>query len=398
MFILSRHYIYTFFLLLDLTRIHFVVYQSQTAYTRYHIENKNELMLLDEWRKYMKYITFTVPCFNSEDYMERCIDSLLAGGDDVEIIIIDDGSTDKTAQIADYYADVYPKMVKVIHKENGGYGSGINTGLELSTGYYYKVIDSDDWLDIDAYMKLLAKIKFYVTRENKNGILHIPDMFVCNYVYDHLEGGQQKVMSYNNVFPNGRHCNWNTMHHFHPSQYLIMHALIFRTEALRQSNVILPEHTFYVDKLFAFQPLPFVRDIFYMDIDLYHYYLGRDDQSINEQVLLKRIDQQLYVTNLVSKCTDLQAVGEKYPKLAKYMIRSISIMMTISTIHLLLINNKNSYEKRKHLWYGIKKYNKSLYYRLRFTTLSGITYIPGKVGGKIVIGGYRIAKRIYKFQ
>ena len=95
----------------------------------------------------MKYITFTVPCYNSQDYMERCIDSLLPGGEDVEIIIVNDGSTDATAQIADDYAARYPGIVRAVHKKNGGHGSGVNKGLELATGAYFKVVDSDDWLD-----------------------------------------------------------------------------------------------------------------------------------------------------------------------------------------------------------------------------------------------------------
>ena len=79
---------------------------------------------------HLKKITFTVPCYNSEEYMERCIDSLLVGRDEVEIIIVNDGSTDKTGSIADNYAKKYPNIVRVIHKENGGHGSGVNRGLK----------------------------------------------------------------------------------------------------------------------------------------------------------------------------------------------------------------------------------------------------------------------------
>ena len=103
----------------------------------------------------MKYITFAVPCYNSESYMRRCIDSLLPGGRDVEIILINDGSTDGTAAIADEYQILYPDIVRVVHKANGGHGSGVNKGLELAKGLYYKVVDSDDWLDEQAYQKLL---------------------------------------------------------------------------------------------------------------------------------------------------------------------------------------------------------------------------------------------------
>lgn len=141
----------------------------------------------------MKYITFAVPCYNSEDYMRRCVDSLLIGGQDVEIILINDGSSDHTAEIADEYAAAYPDLVRVVHKENGGHGSGVNKGLELANGIYYKVVDSDDWFDKDAYQKLLSSLKMFDTEK--------PDLIVCNYVYDHLEEGTKKSMDYRNVFP-----------------------------------------------------------------------------------------------------------------------------------------------------------------------------------------------------
>ena len=107
----------------------------------------------------MKLITFAVPSYNSEAYMEHCIDTLLTGGEEVEIIIVNDGSKDNTKKIADRYAKQYPTIVKAVHKENGGHGSGVNKGLELATGLYYKVVDSDDWVDEDALKKTLETIK-----------------------------------------------------------------------------------------------------------------------------------------------------------------------------------------------------------------------------------------------
>ena len=97
----------------------------------------------------MKLLTVTVPCYNSQDYMENCINSLLPGGDKVEIIIIDDGSKDATGAIADRYAEQYPNIVRVIHQENGGHGEGINQGLKHATGKYFKVVDSDDTMSAD---------------------------------------------------------------------------------------------------------------------------------------------------------------------------------------------------------------------------------------------------------
>ena len=346
----------------------------------------------------MKYITFAVPCYNSESYMRRCVDSLLSGGRDVEIILINDGSTDRTAEIADEYQLKYPDIVRAVHKENGGHGSGVNKGLELAQGIYYKVVDSDDWLDKDAYLKLLRRIKDFCINGRKAPECDMPDLFVCNYVYDHLDEGTSRVMDYRNIFPEEKMCTWKDIGRFKPSQYLIMHSLMFRAEVLRKSGVKLPEHTFYVDNLFSYQPLPYVESIYYMDLDLYHYYLGREDQSVNEKVLMKRIDQQIRVTELVTKSVDLRSVKEKYPKLASYMTRNISIMLSISSIHLLLIRTAEAEQKRRDMWDSIKAYNTALYYRLRYSTLSGLTYLPGKLGGKLTVGGYRFARKIYQFQ
>lgn len=346
----------------------------------------------------MKYITFAVPCYNSQDYMRRCVDSLLCGGRDVEIILINDGSSDDTGKIADEYQLMYPDIVRAVHKSNGGHGSGVNKGLELARGLYYKVVDSDDWLDTDAYRKLLGRIKEFCGGGRAEFAGDVPDLFVCNYVYDHLELGRKRSMDYRNVFPAEKICGWNEIGHFRPSQYLIMHSLIFRTEVLRKSGVKLPEHTFYVDNLFSYQPLPFAERIYYMDMDLYHYYLGRDDQSVNEKVLMKRIDQQIRVTEMVARCVDLREVKKVYPRLAAYMTRNISIMLSISSIHLLLIATSEAERKRREMWGRIRDYDTGLYYRLRYSTLSGLTYLPGRIGGKLTVGGYRFARKIYQFQ
>ena len=107
----------------------------------------------------MKLISFTVPCYNSAAYMHICIDSLLTGGDRVEIIIVDDGSSDETGAIADAYAAKYPDTIKVIHQENGGHGEGINQGLKHAQCPYFKVVDSDDWVNAVALQHVLNRLE-----------------------------------------------------------------------------------------------------------------------------------------------------------------------------------------------------------------------------------------------
>ena len=103
----------------------------------------------------MKLLSIAIPCYNSQDYMESCIESLLVGGEEVEILIVDDGSSDRTAEIADDYARKYPTIVKAIHQENGGHGEAVNAGIRNATGLYFKVVDSDDWVNKEAYVQIL---------------------------------------------------------------------------------------------------------------------------------------------------------------------------------------------------------------------------------------------------
>ena len=107
----------------------------------------------------MKLLSVTVPCYNSQEYMRNCVDSLLVGGELVEILIVDDGSKDDTGRIADEYAAKYPNIVKAIHQENGGHGEAVNTGIKNATGLYFKVVDSDDWVNAEAYHAILDKLQ-----------------------------------------------------------------------------------------------------------------------------------------------------------------------------------------------------------------------------------------------
>ena len=228
----------------------------------------------------MKLLTIAVPCYNSESYMENCVNSLLPGGDEVEIILVNDGSKDSTPQIADRLAAEHPGIVKVIHKENGGHGSGVNAGIEHATGLYYKVVDSDDWVDEKAYPKLLAKLREFAAMEEK------PDAVISNYIYDKEGAKHKKVMKYTKSLPQNRIFGWEDVKHMGLGHYILMHSLMYRTQVLKDCGLHLPEHTFYVDNLFAFVPFPYVKKMYYMDLDFYHYYIGRSDQSVNETVMI----------------------------------------------------------------------------------------------------------------
>ena len=170
----------------------------------------------------MKLLTVTVPCYNSQDYMEKCIESLLRGGERVEIIIIDDGSKDNTGAIGDRYAAEYPEMVKVIHQENGGHGAGINAGLKAATGKYFKVVDSDDEVCAD-FVQFLDRLELC---DRQGGV----DLFVTNYYYVHTDGIGDRSINYSDVLPEGRIFSWGDTKRFKIHQMLTIHSCTFRTE------------------------------------------------------------------------------------------------------------------------------------------------------------------------
>lgn len=338
----------------------------------------------------MKIITFAIPCYNSAAYMEKCIESLLPGGEDVEIIIVNDGSKDDTGRIADDYASRYPGIVKAIHQENGGHGEGVNAGLRNASGMYYKVVDSDDWLDVPGMLTVIGTLS---ELEQKGTA---PDMMICNYVYEHTSDDTSHTVNYRNVLPQNRIFGWDDVGSFRPSQYLLMHSVIYRTGLLRECGLALPKHTFYVDNLFVYKPLPNVRTMYYMNIDLYRYFIGRDDQSVNEQVMLRRIDQQLYVNKLmIDASTSIERAPSK--RLANYMMSYLSMMMTISSVFLQLAATKEALEKKSDLWSYLKLNNERIYYRLRYRFLGTISNLPGRAARVITIRLYRLTRKIYKF-
>ena len=250
----------------------------------------------------MKLLTFTIPCYNSQDYMRHCIESILPGGEDVEILIVDDGSKDDTAAIADEYAEKYPTIVKAIHQENGGHGEAVNAGIRNATGLYFKVVDSDDWVDWNAYQAILAKL-----REIAGGSVAL-DMLLANYVYE-KEGAKHKRVMRQTGFPKDQIFTWSDVRHFYKGHYILMHSVIYRTKLLRECGLELPKHTFYVDNIYVYKPLPHVRTMYYMDVDFYRYFIGREDQSVNEKVMISRIDQQIRVNKIMIDDVDLNKVS-----------------------------------------------------------------------------------------
>lgn len=337
----------------------------------------------------MKVLSIAIPCYNSENYMRKCIESLLPGGEDVEIIIVNDGSSDGTAEIADEYAERYPGIVKAVHQENGGHGEAVNAGLRNATGLYYKVVDSDDWVDEEAYMEVLKTLKAML------GGSQALDMLICNFVYEKQGARRKKVMSYRTAFPQGEIFTWKDIRFFLKGQYILMHSVIYRTRLLKDCGLELPKHTFYVDNVFVYYPLPYVKSIYYLNVDFYRYFIGREDQSVNEKIMMKRIDQQIRVTKIMIDSFDMKKVTDR--KLRNYMISYLDIMMTVSSIMLIKSGLDEDFEKKQELWRYLRKKDFALFYKIRCGLLGRTMNIPGKGGRKVSVAAYKLTRKFYGF-
>lgn len=337
----------------------------------------------------MKLLSVTIPSYNSQDYMEHCIESLLPGGEDVEIIVVDDGSTDRTAEIADAYAEKYPTIVKAVHQENGGHGEAVNAGIRNATGLYFKVVDSDDWVDGEAYQRVLDTL-----RDLSGGSAAL-DMLIINFVYEKEGAKRKKVMKYTGTLPEGKIFGWNEARHFRKGQYILMHSVIYRTQLLRECGLELPKHTFYVDNLFVYVPLPHVKNMFYLNVDFYRYFIGREDQSVNEKVMISRIDQQIKVNKMMVEAVDLWKLPNR--RLRKYMFNYLEIITVVSTIMLIRSGTKENLEKKRELWKYLKEYDLRLFWHLRNRIMGQAMNLPGKGGRKISVAAYKISQKVVGF-
>ena len=339
----------------------------------------------------MKIITFAVPCYNSESYMRKCLDTLLTVGEDCEIIIVNDGSKDGTAAIADEYAAAHPSIISVVHKENGGHGSGVNAGLARAKGLYYKVVDSDDWIDEGEMRKLLAVIKEHIADGTS------PDLYLTNYVYEKVSDGTHFVRDYTKQLTADKFFGWDEVGRFVYSEMLMMHSLWYKTETVRASGVILPEHTYYVDDIFCYTPMPFMKTMYYMNIDIYRYYIGRADQSVNIVNIGKNYRMQIRVMKELVDAYDIRDFKEQSKQLYKYMQHCLHAFMMVTCTFACANGTKEAKQDIKEMWRYIKNKNRWLYRDLAHRSYNMLARLPWPIAKKLTIAGYKNIRKRVKF-
>ncbi|MBR1561283.1 MAG: glycosyltransferase family 2 protein [Clostridia bacterium] len=337
-----------------------------------------------------KLLTVAIPCYNSAGYMAHAIDSILPAGEDVEILIVNDGSTkDDTARIADDYARRYPTVCRAIHKENGGHGDAVMTGIRNATGLYFKVLDSDDWFDTEAFIRVLDRLR--ALTEAGDGV----DLMLSNFIYDKVGARHKFVTRYTHALPVNQVFGWQETHHFRVGQYIQMHAIIYRTELLRTCGLELPKHTFYVDELYAYVPLAQVERMMYLDENVYHYFIGREDQSVQEDIMISRIDQALRVNRMLVESVTLKDVADRHKR--RYLLRYLEIVTTVSSVLLIKSGTPENRKKKRALWAYIHEQQPDVYVVLKRRFLGRLTHLPGRFGRRATIVGYKMSRKIFGF-
>ncbi len=215
-----------------------------------------------------KTLTISIAAYNVENYIRQTLDSLIDENfiDDLEILVIDDGGTDHTLEIAQEYAERYPQSVFPIHKDNGGYGSTINTGIELATGKYFKQLDGDDWYqtkNIKELLDIMKKVSVDCVLTDYLVYREAFEKFVYKDQYEYMDEGEY-AFDQSGI-----------------KDRFSMYTSAFRTALLKEMSNRLSEHCFYTDIEYSALPLPYIETIFVLHKEIYIYRTGEDGQSVS---------------------------------------------------------------------------------------------------------------------
>ena len=334
-------------------------------------------------------VTVVIPCYNSAAYLARAVDPLLSASRPIQIVLVDDGSTDRTGEIADRYAEDHPGRVRAVHQRNGGHGAAMDAGIAHARGHYLKVLDSDDWLEPRALEEYLEQIEEWVAAGRS------PDAVITNYVYENHGRRTRRVVRYRSMMPTATVCGWSDLRRPRTGSYFLMHALTYRTDVLRSSGVELPHHTFYVDNLMAAIPLRQVRTLAYLDVDLYRYVIGREDQSVAQDVMISRLDQQLRVNRMLVESLRSRELDD--PGQHRYLLHYASIVSSVSLTLTVLARTEQARGEGRALLTHMRATDPDAHRAFRRSPMGLLLAVPGRGGNLAVRLGYRLARRRFGF-
>ena len=259
-----------------------------------------------------KILTISIAAYNVSQYIRETIESCVVPEvlDDLDIIIVNDGSTDGTAGIAEEYVKRYPESFRLINKENGGYGTTVIQGMKEAKGKYFKLLDGDDWFDREGLAKLVRYLK------------EIDSDWVLTRVLRIKEGTNEMGKDTPSWSPYyGKTCTVADLADTNFSYNIGMWGLASKTALLREHPFVLPAHRLYTDQLFVFYQMPFVRKISFLDFPVYRYRIGRDGQSISRESRIRHYSDA--VDNVLAMQDYYARYRELYPSNQYFMMHRL---------------------------------------------------------------------------
>lgn len=294
----------------------------------------------------MKILSIAVPVYNTEKYLKRCIDSVAVSEvlEDIEIILVNDGSKDGSINIMNEYKEKFPNTIVVIDKENGGHGSTINAALKVATGKYFRVLDSDDWFDSYNFIEFVKKLK------NEDA-----DLIITNYRKEFIYSGES-------VEVNWKHLKEDEVYDFNrfdldilDKEYFVMANSTYKLEVLKNSNLELMEKTFYVDMQYNVMPIKCLKTFKFWKLDIYRYFIGRPDQSMNLQNFVKnRKNHEKVLKYLIEYYIKNK---EQYSENQKKYVKQILYYMLTTHYYIYCVYAKKD---KKQMYKEIKEMDKYL--------------------------------------
>ena len=288
-----------------------------------------------------KILTISIAAYNVEQYIEQALDSLIDERiiDDLEIFVVDDGGTDRTLEIAKRYAERYPDSIFPIHKDNGGYGSTINTSVKLATGKYFKQLDGDDWFDKDNMFRFVELLKTIDV-----------DMVATQAITFNEKDNTQTNWDLISSLKSGEY-NFNSII---LKNVISMYCATFRTSIFKNNNIEITEHCFYTDLEYASFPIPYVNKIYICHFPIYYYRIGREGQSVSVESIKKHFKEQqkvLFILICMYKEMDNSSENKRNLMLQR-VVKEISNQFKYLCY---LPLSKNSYNEIKDFYKKLKE-------------------------------------------
>lgn len=236
-----------------------------------------------------KVLTIVIPTYNMEQYLGRCLDSLIIAPElmeKTEVLVINDGSKDRSSEIAHSYQQKYPGTIRVIDKENGNYGSCVNRGLKEATGKYIKILDADDWFDTENFAEFVSILSTLDVDCVMSDMLQVDEEGHCIELFS-FSLPHRQAMPLSSIVEHGVcECMW-------------MHCVAYKAENLRAIHYHQSEGISYTDQEWIFMPMSTCKSIYYMPKVVYHYLVGRNGQTMDPAVYKKNFSQEIKGTVLM---------------------------------------------------------------------------------------------------